>query len=376
MYKKLILSFLFLFSLNYICFSETIIPKIDFDDANITDVLQILSNQANLNIAFLKDSIQPKRITLHLKNIFAEKAIDYILRINGLTYEKKDDLILISALPQDLRQTGYKKEAASIELKNISAEKANAITSKLFPNISIANGGQSNLLIINGKESDIKEAFDLITTIDKPVPQILIEGKIIEISKNDSIRAGFDHNNGTFQSFNGQTPYLISTLNALLSDGKATLISSPRIATLDNHEAIINIGNRIPYAVPVSSSSTSTKWSVDFIDAGIKLKITPQKIGSSEIVMTINPEVSSISEWKTTIAGEFPVISTRNASTTLRTKSGESFVIGGLDAETQRENISRIPILGQLPILSLFFQNRTVEKAKTEIVFLITTHII
>ena len=162
----------------------------------------------------------------------------------------------------------------------------------------------------------------------------------------------------------------------MIADGSANVVASPRIATLDNQEAVINIGSRIPYAVPVTYASGSTQWTVDYIDAGVKLKITPQLGEEGDIRTFIQPEVSSVSEWRTTAAGEFPVISTRNASATVRVKDGESIVIGGLISDSQRENVTRVPVLGYLPVIGLLFQNRSAEKEKTEIVFLITPHVI
>jgi len=110
--------------------------------------------------------------------------------------------------------------------------------------------------------------------------------------------------------------------------------------------------------------------------AKMKLKITPQLGQEGYISTFIQPEVSSISEWRTTAAGDFPVISTRNASATVRVKDGESIVIGGLMSESERENVTRVPVLGYIPVLGLLFQNKNTEKEKTEIVFLITPHVI
>jgi type II secretory pathway component GspD/PulD (secretin) len=118
------------------------------------------------------------------------------------------------------------------------------------------------------------------------------------------------------------------------------------------------------------------QWTVEYIDAGVKLMITPRLGEEGYITTSIQPEVSSVSEWRTTAAGEFPVITARNAQATLRVMDGETIVVGGLLSESDRENVSRLPILGYLPVVGLLFQNKTVEKAKTEIVFLITPHVI
>ncbi|MBI5700868.1 secretin and TonB N-terminal domain-containing protein [Candidatus Saganbacteria bacterium] len=376
MFRKIIVFVLLTFPISGFAYADNLIPKIDFVDASVIDAVQALASQAGFDLVAGGDSTAQKRVSLHLKNVTAEEAIEYVLRTNGLTFEKKGKTILVSTLPQDQSQTGYKKVSRSIELKHLSGEKVTALISKIAPELTTVASERANTVIIRGKDSDVAEAYDVIQKIDKPIPQILIEGQVVEISKNDSIRFGIDHNSGIFKFLNGKNEDIKSTLNCLLADGKANVVASPRIATLDNHEAIINIGSRIPFAVPVSSSSTTTQWTINYIDAGVRLKITPQIGKDNQIVAILEPEVSSISEWRATAAGEFPVISSRNASATLRVKNGETIVVGGLDSETERVNVSRIPIIGQFPILNLFFQNRTVEKTKTEIVFLITPHII
>lgn len=376
MQKRLILIFAFIFLLYSICFAENILPKIDFVDANLIDIVQALALQAKMDIIISTDASIQKKVTLHLKNSTAEDAIDYVLRTNGYSYEKKGNSIVVSTLPLDLSQSGYKKTSKTVELKYISAEKAVSIINKIMPDLLIVAGERANRIVLRGRESDTLEIAGLLDKIDQPIPQVLIEGRIYEVAKSDSLKLGLDYNNGTFQFINAKHEDMTTTLNTLLANGQANIIATPRIATLDNNEAIINIGNRIPYAVPVSSSGSLTQWSVEYIQAGVQLKITPRIGKDNQIIVSLEPEVSNISEWRTTAAGDFPVISTRNAKATLRTRDGETIVVGGLDSETERVNTSRIPIIGQFPGLNLLFQNRTVEKTKTEIVFMITPHVI
>jgi type II secretory pathway component GspD/PulD (secretin) len=373
MLKKMILSgVIFIF----LPWNLVMAEEINFSDAAIFDVAQALARQAGLNLVMSGDQNAQKRTTVHLADSTPEQALEYILRANGFTFEKKGNMILVSALPQDVSQTAYQGTSKDLKLKYISAEKAAAILAKVIPSVSVIPGARSNNLVIRGKESELEEVEKIIGEIDLPVPQVLIEAKVVEVSESDAIRFGIDHNSGIFKFINGNKPDITSTLNLLLGNGKANLLANPRIATLDNSEAIINIGSRIPYSVPVSSSSTTTQWTIQYIDAGVKLKIVPQ-LGQDDLITAfLQPEVSAVSEWRTTAAGEFPVISTRNASATVRVKNGETIVVGGLISESDRVNVTRVPILGQIPFLNFLFQNRTVEKAKTEIVFLITPYII
>jgi type II secretory pathway component GspD/PulD (secretin) len=365
--------------------STTIIPQLDFVDATVVDVVETLARSADLDLVLAGDQTVAlsKKATIHLKEITIEEAIEAILRTNGFNYEKKGKVLLVSLLPQDILPTAYKNEMETYQLKYLSAVKAAEILIKIMPNTTFQAASRSNLLILRGRGSEIKEAKELLSSIDQLSPQILIESKVIELSQSDSIRLGISYGNGVYKFITNKITKktspaddLVSTLNALITDGKADVIANPRIATLDNQEALINIGDRIPYAVPVSSSGVTTQWTVEYIDAGVKLKITPQ-LGDKGVITTfIQPEVSAISEWRTTAAGEFPVISTRNASATVRIKDGETIIIGGLLSEGKRENVTRVPILGQIPIVGLLFTNRTIEKEKTEIVFLITPHVI
>jgi type II secretory pathway component GspD/PulD (secretin) len=387
MLKKFMFLSCFAASLLSLAWADNLIERIDFSDAAVLDVVEVLARKADLDLVISGDSAlaQSKRTSLHLKNVTAEEAMDYVLRTNNLFYERKGDAILVSVSPPTQNSLSESGEIAAVDLKYLSAEKISSLLSNILPALKTSMGGNANSIVLYGKDPLIEEAKELVFLIDRPVPQVLIESKVLEISESDSMRLGFSFGKekGTFRFLtsrdSGQTSPsedLETALNALIGEGRAEVVASPRIATLDDHEAVINIGSRIPYAVPVGSGSSSVQWTVEYIDAGVRLKITPRLGEEGHITTSIQPEVSSVSEWRTTAAGEFPVITTRNAQATLRVKDGETIVVGGLLSESERENVSRLPVLGYIPVAGAFFQNKTVEKAKTEIIFLITPHII
>jgi general secretion pathway protein D len=362
-----------------------LVRSIDFDDAPVVSIVQTIAKSAGLDVVIAGDqaAAQAKKATVHLKEVELEEAIEHILRTNGFNYEKKGRVLLVSSLPQDLSPSAYQLEGAVIGLKCLTAARAAELLAKLFPAALFQVGGRANELVVRAKASDLAIVREILTQIDQPAPQVMIESQVMELTQSDSLRLGLSYGTGTYKFITSKDTKrtrpaddLVTTLNALAANGKADVIARPRIATIDNQEALINIGNRIPYAVPVTSGGATTQWTVNYIDAGVKLRITPQIGREKEITTFIQPEVSSISEWRTTAAGDFPVISTRNASATVRVKSGETIVIGGLLSETVRENVSRVPIVGYLPLVGYLFQNKNYEKEKTEIVFLITPHLI
>ena len=277
-----------------------------------------------------------------------------------------------------------KLECRVINIRNISPDKAVETISRAIPNIIAVKNDDSNSIIIRGMPDDLKEAQKIISSLDKRIPQIIIEGKVVEVSQSGLSDIGiiWGKEQGSFKfSVNkstggiSQSDDVLGAINALIASGKASILANPKITALDGKEAEINIGSRIPYAVPAGSTSTSTQWTVQYIDAGVNLKILPNVASDGTIVSTIKPEVSNVSEWRTTSAGEFPVISTRNASVTVRIKDGETLVIGGLINESDRENISSIPVLSDIPVFGQLFQRKVKERSKSDVIFLITPHL-
>jgi len=271
-----------------------------------------------------------------------------------------------------------------LNIRNISPDKAVETITKVIPNIIAVKNDDSNSIVIRGEIKDIVEAQKIVSAIDRKIQQILIEGKVVEVSQSGlsdigiiwgreqgSFKFAVDKNTGGIS----QSDDIVGTLNVLIASGKAKILANPKIAALDGKEAEINIGSRIPYAVPAGTSGTTNQWAIQYIDAGVNLKILPSVASDGTIISTIRPEVSNVSEWRTTSAGEFPVISTRNASVTVRIHDGETLVIGGLINESERENISGIPVLSDIPLLGGAFQRKVAEKTKTDVIFLITPHI-
>ena len=118
------------------------------------------------------------------------------------------------------------------------------------------------------------------------------------------------------------------------------------------------------------------KWTIDYIEAGVKLFITPQIIGSKSIKIKIETEVSSIREFIPTPFGEYPIISNRYAKSLMEVEEGKTIIIGGLINSENRKSLSKIPLLGSIPLLGRLFRREKKEKVKNEILFFITPRIL
>ncbi|MFA5104209.1 MAG: type II and III secretion system protein [Candidatus Margulisiibacteriota bacterium] len=337
-------------------------------------------------------------LVLFLSSCSSEKTISE-KSIDGLD---SDESVEVSKIPTPLPQTPeavrvfdyppeqagtqvpavYRQSYETIDLKHIDAKKACEIMARIAPETVFMEGAKSSQLIVKGSGEDISRLKKVISSIDLPLHQIMIESRVVEISENALENIGVSWTgaaNGirlAVEEGSVKSETIYAVISALISSGKARLIASPCISTLDNQEASVNIGSKIPFAVPVNSSSASVQWAVQYIDAGVSLKITPRLHDKGYLTVAVNPEVSSVSEWRMTSAGEFPVISTRNANTRLKVRDGQTIVIGGLINEIDRENIAKIPFAGDIPFVKELFTKRTTERTKTEVVFLITPRII
>jgi type II secretory pathway component GspD/PulD (secretin) len=245
----------------------------------------------------------------------------------------------------------------------------------LYPDIGITAETESKQIIIKSTESEFKDLLPHLKKLDAALDQILIEVKVVEVNENQLKRLGIvwdlQHDGIAISGKNKASDY-IKKLELLIGKGQATLLANPKVTTLVGQEATIHIGDKIPYSVPVESATGKISWSINYIDAGVNLKILPQKAEKNFIALMLSPEVSSISQWKETPGGQFPIISTRQVNTSLRLKNGRSFVIGGLINEENRENILKVPVLGDIPLINVFFKHSSFEKIKSDVLFIVT----
>ncbi len=362
-------------------------PKYSFVDASLWDVLNTLAEEGGYHLIVGGDQalLKQRRITVTLDQVTPKEAIEQILQTNGYLYDLSGSNLLISTLSQDMKSSGFPREGKVLQFRYLSAKKVKEIFAPLYDEVKFQEGARPQSLIIWGRSADLWQIEDLTQKLDQPSPRLLIEAQVIEVSESGGHKLGvtiageqpgvasFALNNSTGKIV--PTSDIQMTLHALIDSGDAKILARPRIATLDGEEALIDIGSKIPYAVPSSGSGGTVVWSVQYIDAGVKLEILP-RVGKDNFTIQLKPEVSAVAEWRTTAAGDFPVISTRQAQTTVAVKNKESIVIGGLINDSKQHNNYRIPILSSIPFLGWFFQYDFTQDAKTEIVFVVTPKLV
>jgi len=170
---------------------------------------------------------------------------------------------------------------------------------------------------------------------------------------------------------------LNATLTAAASEGKAKILSEPKIATLNNQAANINVTTQIPYVTSNVASTGVQTQTVAYVTTGIKLTVTPSINADGRITLVVNPDVSQPSS---TAAGSTqtgaPAVDSRNATTTVLVRDGETIVIGGLITDTLQDVISKVPLLGDIPILGWLFKKKTKTRVRAELLIFVTTSIL
>jgi type II secretory pathway component GspD/PulD (secretin) len=380
--SRIILSIIFILHIQAFA-AETI----SFNDATVFDAVQLLGRRAGVNVIFSGDKTAStaKRVTLQVQDGDPVAVMEQILASNGFNFEREGNLYIVSALPQDINNSGYTNTEEVMGLKYVSPQKMAELINKMELGAAALCDGPSNQLVIKGKKGNLLRAKEIINKLDVPTPKIFLQAEMIEVAQSGLEKIGITFGNEqsgfvfTVAKDGGSIKKkedLNIIVGLMIASGEAELLARPSLTVLNGEEAQINIGSKIPFAVPATNSGATTLWSVDYIDSGISLKILPYVSKEKIITATIKPEVSSISEWRTTAAGDFPVISTRNASTTLTVKDGETIAIAGLISNQTSKNQSKVPFFGDIPLLGWFFRYEGSQKAKSEVVFLMTPRVI
>jgi type IV pilus assembly protein PilQ len=166
----------------------------------------------------------------------------------------------------------------------------------------------------------------------------------------------------------GANRFLNLEISALEADGKGKVVSSPRIITADQVKASIRQGSKIPYQKATSSGATS----VEFIDAVLKLEVTPQITPEGNVIMTVEVNKDSIG----TVFGGVPSINTKSVQTQVLVENGGTVVIGGIFEQNELEQVQKVPLLGDVPYLGNLFKTRTKTADKTELLIFLTPKVV
>lgn len=421
--------------------------SLNFQNVDVRSLLQVIADFTNLNI-ITSDSVQGQ-ITLRLKDVPWDQALDIILQSRGLDMRKNGNVLIVAP-----REEIATKEKLEFEARNQLSELEPIRTESFVINYQKADDvrrlisdekqrllskrgsavvdPRTNQLFVQDTAARLEDVRRLLQKIDVPVQQVLIEARIVEaddtFSQNLGVRFGvaritnnaaFGGGTGVITSGSGTgtsnpgtglgpsagniTGVGVSSINsvnlpgatiggfqpgnfaltlvsnslstllnlevsALQADGRGKIISSPRVVTADKVKATIEQGTEIPYQQATSSGATS----VSFKKAVLKLEVTPQITPEGAVFLDV--KVNKDSRGQDTASG--PAINTKNVQTQVLVENGGTVVLGGIYEQEEKTTITKVPFLGDLPVVGNLFRNRTMINDRKELMIFITPRVV
>ena len=387
------------------------IEYLEFREVDIKDVLRQLARQYDLNIVFSESVKGLVTVTLH--NVSIEQALDSIITVNGFAYTKKESVYKITTQDEAGKEG---KQTKLFKLNNADAVKLKETLAKMLgPDGSVEADIRSNAIIVTDTLSTINKIEAMLPSLDETTAQVLIEAKLIETSLTDTEKLGIDWTttiSGSGASRSTSFPFQKATtehlylpagttagsaftfgtldmsafqgvLDVIKSRTNTRLVASPRIVTLNNQLASINVGKVVPIAT-YERNDTTGRWEItgwEQQNVGVNLQVTPQISPDGHIKLKLKPEVSNIIDYIGSDENRRPITSTRTAETEVIIKDGMTVVIAGLVKESDATTDKKIPWLGDLPLLGKLFSSRQVgtdeePREKTDLLVFVTARIL
>jgi type IV pilus assembly protein PilQ len=424
---------------------------LNFQDIETRAVLQLLAEVSGLNMV-VSDTVTGN-LTLRLRNVPWDQALDIVLATRGLDMRQVDNVILVAPAPEiaarekqdlearqeiqqlaplmsDFIQVNYAKAA---DLASILESGGGGNTSLLSDRGSVTIDERTNTLLVYDTAERLDDIRRLVQTLDIPVKQVLIESRIVVVNddfsrdlgvrmgvtyvndRNDGlisvtgsgtgsdtiVQSGIDNLNNTGQvspvtvpgiqdRYNVNLPidnpagrvalaildsdYLIDLeLQAAQSEGRGEIVSTPRVITANQKEALIEQGVEIPYQEAASSGATTTQ----FKKAVLSLRVTPQITPDERIIMDLQVNQDNVGEFVPSATGGLvPSIDTRQVTTQVLVNDGETVVLGGIFETERRETENKVPVLGDLPGVGRLFKSTNNTSNKSELLIFVTPKIL
>lgn len=371
--------------------------SLEFREAPIRSVFEFLSKASGINFVYDRDIRPDLKTTIFVKNTPMDEAI----RLIGVTSQLEtrilnDNSILIYPnTPQKLKE--YQPlSVRSFYLANADVKQVSNTLKTLLKVRDIVVNERLNLLIVRDTPEAIRLAEKLVALEDISEPEVMLEVEVVEVKRTRLLDLGIQWPSQlslaplvpsgstlTFNQLKNLTGDTISAsvgsviVKAQKDNSDTNILANPRIRVKNREKARILIGDRVPVITSTSTSTGFVSESVNYVDVGLKLEVEPNIYLDDEVSIKVNLEVSSLVREITTKSGTLSYqIGTRNASTTLRLKDGETQVLAGLINDEDRRVANRVPGVGELPILNRLFGSQKDDVQKTEIVLSITPRLV
>lgn len=372
--------------------------SLDFRDAGLRQVLDLVTRHSGLNFVLDKDIRQDLRVTVYLKNVRVEDALDLIASTHQLARKVLDERTVLLYPNTPDKQREYQEQVIRVfYLASAEAKGAAAFLKSMLKLKDPFVDERSNMLALRESPDTVALAERLIGLYDTQEPEVLLELEVLEVRSTRLTELGIKLPNTV--SLSPLAPaaggtLTVSNLNNLGWDrvgvsiggvtfnlrrevGDFEILANPRVRAKNREKAKVLIGDKVPIITTTTGQTGFVSDTVSYLDVGLKLDIEPTIFANDEVAIKLALEVGSLAGQIKTSSGTVAYqISTRNASTALRLKDGETQLLAGLLSKEDRTSASRVPLAGDVPVLGRLFSSQLDDGSRTELVLAITPRIV
>ncbi len=386
---------------------------LEFRDASLRAIFEVIARATQINFIFDHDVRPDLKSTIFVKHTTIEDAINLLLVTNQLEKRVLNANTVLIYPNTPAKAKDYQEQVVrAFYLANADVKQTLNMIKTMVKTRDVFIDEKLNLLVMKDTPDAIRLAEKLIATQDRAEPEVMLDVEVLEVKRSRLLNLGIQYPNtftalnianqttqsttgGVVVSTSSQTQNIVTvdTLKNLRSssvaispnlqlhlqkeDGDVQILANPRIRVKNREKAKIHIGDKVPVITTTSTANVGVSESVNYLDVGLKLDVEPQVYLDSDVGIKVGLEVSNIVREIRSASGTLTYqIGTRNAATVLRLRDGETGILAGLINDEDRRSASKIPGLGDLPLLGHLFSSHSDNASKTEIVLLITPHII
>ncbi|WP_197386393.1 type IV pilus secretin PilQ [Ralstonia pseudosolanacearum] len=372
--------------------------SLEFHDAQMRQVFEVLSRASGLNFVFDKDVRTDQKVTVFLRNSTVANVVNTVLLTNQLEQRVLDGNAILIYPNTPAKQRDYQPlTVRTFVLSNSDAKDVANTIKTILKTRDIVVDEKRNMIVMRDTPDAIQAAEKLVAVHEMPEPEVMLEVEILEVKRSRLQDLGIQlpsqlsltplaSSSGgtlTLDDLRHLNPTRIGAtvsplnvnVNAAVTD--TNVLANPRVRTRNKEKARIQVGQRVPNVTTTSTATGFVAENVQYVDVGLKLEVEPTVTPDNEVTIRINLEVSDIISQVQTKSGSIAYeIGTRNATTLLRLKDGENQILAGLIQDEDRVSGNRVPGLGDIPALGRLFGAQSDNKLKSEIVLSITPRVI
>ncbi len=370
--------------------------SLEFREASMRAVFELLSRTSGVNFVFDRDVRPDLRVTIFVRDTSIDDVIKLILATNQL--ERKvlsPNVVLIYPNTPAKAREYVDLVTRSFYLGNADPKQTLNMIRTIVKTRDVYIDEKLNLLVMRDTPGAVRMAEKLVAMQDLAEPEVTLEVEVLEVSRSRALELGIRFpdkiNFGPLGDAAGGAPAAFAfsrgaltasvanpafVINLRQQEGLANVLANPRIRVRNREKARIHIGEKVPVVTTTSTANVGVSASVSYLEVGLKLDVEPNVYLDDEIAIKVALEVSNIIETIDLLNTRAYRLGTRNAATTLRLRDGETQVLAGLIQDEDRRTASKVPGLGELPVVGRLFTSNNDQTAKTEIVLLITPRVV